>query len=350
MITSFFAPKRKADTSNEKSTACETSSSTSTTATATTTTSVTVDQSTTPKAAKRLKSITPDTSNCKPSELSQEVNELMSNLTDDSWRDALAEHVAKPSFASLATFVAKERQNKTVYPPPPDTFTALNLVPLNKVKVVIVGQDPYHGPGQGHGLAFSVRKGVRVPPSLRNIYKELLENDCGLKSMPQHGNLERWASQSVLMLNSVLTVRKGEANSHKNKGWEDFTDEIIRCLFTKRSEDAGGLVFLLWGIPASKKAESIINRYSSGLFGGKKIHTKVFCSSHPSPLGATKTNAPFIGSKCFTRTNEALEGMGLSAIDWGVDGPLSEDSNFIDSSSSKGNANDSSHEQDTLII
>ena len=311
---------------------------------------VTADQSTIPKAAKRLKSITPDTSNCKPSELSPEVNELMSNLTDDSWRDALAEHVAKSSFASLATFVAKERQNKTVYPEPPDTFTALNLVPLNKVKVVIVGQDPYHGPGQGHGLAFSVRKGVRVPPSLRNIYKELLNNDCGLKSMPQHGYLERWASQSVIMLNSVLTVRKGEANSHKNKGWEDFTDEIIRCLFTKRSEDAGGLVFLLWGKPACKKAESIINRYSSGLVGGKKIQIKVFCSSHPSPLGATKTNAPFLGSKCFTRTNEALESMGLSAIDWGVDEPLSEDSDPIDSSSSIGTANDSSHEQDTLII
>jgi uracil-DNA glycosylase len=141
--------------------------------------------------------------------------------------------------------------------------------------------------------------------------------------MPTHGFLERWAKQGVLMLNSVLTVRKGEAFSHKGKGWEEFTDEIIRCLYTRRSEDAGGLVFLLWGKPASKKAESIINRHTSGFVAGKsKVPTKVFCSSHPSPLGATKTNAPFIGSKCFKKTNEALVEMNMTPIDWGVDGNI----------------------------
>ena len=141
--------------------------------------------------------------------------------------------------------------------------------------------------------------------------------------MPTHGFLERWAKQGVLMLNSVLTVRKGEAFSHKRKGWEEFTDEIIRCLYTRRSEDADGLIFLLWGKPASKKAESIINRHTSGFAAGKsKLPTKVFCSSHPSPLGATKTNAPFIGSKCFKKTNEALVEMNMTPIDWGVDGNI----------------------------
>jgi len=316
MITSFFTPKRKAEDSNEKGSATNTVTSSSPIASA-----EREDRSRTSNIAKRLKSNTLDTT--KKTELIPAVQELMSALTDDEWKVGLEAYVTKPSFASLATFVANERKtNETIYPLPSDTFTALNLVPLNKVKVVIVGQDPYHGPGQGHGLCFSVRKGIRVPPSLRNIYKELLENDCGLETMPQHGYLERWAQQGVLMINSVLTVRKGEANSHKKKGWEEFTDEIIRCLFTKRSSDAGGLVFLLWGKPASKKAESIINRYSSALVGGQKIQTKVFCSSHPSPLGATKTNSPFIGSKCFRKTNEALEGMGLSAIDWGVEGPI----------------------------
>lgn len=304
MITSFFAPKRKSrheDEDNEGSG----SSDTSTKALAT---------------AKRLKTVSPEAVKVTSS---PEAQELMSTLTEESWNDALSTYTSKSSFSSLAAFVAKERESKTVYPPTSDTFTALNLVPLEKVKVVIVGQDPYHGPGQGHGLAFSVKKGIRVPPSLRNIYKELLENECGLDKMPAHGYLERWAKQGVLMLNSVLTVRKGEAFSHKGRGWEQFTDEVIRCLFTKRSKDAGGLVFLLWGKPASKKAESIINRYTNGLMGGEKTKAVVISSSHPSPLGATKTKAPFIGSKCFTRTNSALEEMGHTKIDWGLDGPLS---------------------------
>ena len=140
-------------------------------------------------------------------------------------------------------------------------------------QVVIVGQDPYHQPNQGHGLAFSVREGIRIPPSLRNIYKELLENDCGFEKIPNHGNLEQWCQQGVLLLNAVLTVRKSEANSHAKKGWEMFTDEVIRLLVSNKERK---LVFLLWGKPASKKAETIINRY-----GGKAGHT-IISTSHPS--------------------------------------------------------------------
>ena len=172
------------------------------------------------------------------------------------------------------------------------------------------------------GLAFSVRKGVRVPPSLRNIYKELLNNEnCGLEAMPKHGYLNNWCSQGVLLLNAVLTVRNSEANSHANKGWEQFTDEIIKRIVINTTDPSsprkGGerngrrIVFLLWGKPASKKAENIINRY------GKGRHI-VISTSHPSPLGATKTKSPFIGSKCFSRANDALVEMGEGPIQWTV--------------------------------
>lgn len=197
-----------------------------------------------------------------------------------------------------------------MYPPPCDVFSALNAVPIDKVKVVIVGQDPYHQPNQGHGLAFSVRKGVKIPPSLRNIYKELSTNkNSGFDKIPTHGNLEAWCDQGVLLLNTVLTVRKDEANSHANQGWENFTDEIIRILVV---EQRRRLVFLLWGKPASKKAETIISK-----FGGKGRHT-IITTSHPSPLGAAKTNSPFLGSNCFNRANEALVGMGEPPIDWKI--------------------------------
>jgi uracil-DNA glycosylase len=254
-------------------------------------------------------------------DLDSDVQELISHLTCESWKNALIPHLNKTSFHELATFVAMERKNKVVYPPPKDIFTALNLVPLHKVKVVIVGQDPYHQPNQGHGLAFSVRKGVAIPPSLRNIYKELLANDVGLKAMPNHGFLERWAHQGVLMLNSVLTVRRSEAFSHANRGWEEFTDEIIRLVVSHQRDKeivdgkSNGVVFLLWGKPASKKAETIINQH-------KKHGHVIICSSHPSPLGATKTNAPFIGSKCFSRCNDALVSMGHLPICWAVDGDI----------------------------
>lgn len=185
---------------------------------------------------------------------------------------------------------------------------------MEKVKVVIVGQDPYHGPNQGHGLCFSVRKGVAIPPSLKNIYKELM-NDPDVEfpeTRPTHGYLERWTRQGVLLLNTVLTVRRGEANSHKKKGWEDVTDEILRTLARDRKQSGQGLVFLLWGKPAAKKIESVLGQGSK--------HRVIISTSHPSPLGATKTDKPFLGSKCFSRANAALEEMGLERVDWNVDG------------------------------
>lgn len=252
-----------------------------------------------------------------------EVAQLLSYLHDDdsedenapSWRQALSRHTSTPGFERLAQFVDKERNKATVFPPPADTFLALNWTPLKGVKVVIVGQDPYHGPSQAHGLCFSVRKGVDIPPSLKNIYKEL-NNDVDMsfpnsRGMPRHGYLERWAKQGVLMLNNVLTVRKGEAHSHKKKGWEAFTDHVIRTLI-KEKQSSGGLVFLLWGKPASEKANNILGSSNSSKF-------VVIQTSHPSPLGATKTKTPFMGSKCFSRCNEALVKMDLEPIDWNVD-------------------------------
>ena len=169
-------------------------------------------------------------------------------------------------------------------------------------------------------LSFSVRKGVKVPPSLKNIYKEL-SNDPNVDfpingSVPTHGYLERWAKQGVLMLNAVLTVRQGNPNSHGKKGWENFTDEVIRVLVNESAKSKKGLVFLLWGKPASSKAQAILGGTS-----GNKRHA-IICTSHPSPLGATKTNAPFLGSRCFSRANDALKDFGIEPIDWNVDGEL----------------------------
>ena len=163
------------------------------------------------------------------------------------------------------------------------------------------GQDPYHGPGQGHGMAFSVRKGVPPPPSLKNIFREAVE-DIGI-DVPGHGNLQHWAKQGVLLLNSVLTVRRGEANSHKDKGWELFTDSVIQAL----NDQAESVVFLLWGNPAQQKASSVDST--------KHIVIK---TSHPSPLVATKTKTPFIGSRCFSRVNAELVRMKKEPIDWNV--------------------------------
>lgn len=250
----------------------------------------------------------------------------------------------------VCSVTSRFSQTQTIYPPPHETFACLNLTPLSELKVVIVGQDPYHGPNQGHGLCFSVRKGVAIPPSLLNVYKELrndervsfgpssqppfssststttttesktstIQNPYKKKndtkaSLPKHGNLEQWAKQGVLLLNAVLTVRKGNANSHAKKGWEQFTDHVIEVLNKEYSER--GLVFLLWGKPASKKAEKILASPSG------KRHT-IICTSHPSPLGATKTSSPFMGSKCFSRANDALIERGLDPIDWNVDGDL----------------------------
>lgn len=299
MITSFFATKSKR-TAEDKAASTES------------------DQ----QEEKRQKLSSP--SAVIAAKIDSEVEELLSHLHDapnstKTWRQALIRHTSGKPFASLAKFIAADRKSHTVFPPPCDVFSALNLTPLQDVRVVIVGQDPYHGPGQAHGLSFSVRKGVKIPASLKNIYKEL-SNDPDVDfpasgKMPNHGYLERWAKQGVLMLNAVLTVRMGLPNSHGKMGWESFSDEIMRILDRESRASGRGLVFLLWGKPASAKAQAIFHRG-----GGAKY--KVICTSHPSPLGATKTNAPFLGSKCFSRANEALKELGMEPIDWNVDGDL----------------------------
>lgn len=227
---------------------------------------------------------------------------LADGITDPAWKAALSELTSSATFLDLANFVQSERASGVeIYPPEDEVFSALNLCPLDKVKVVIVGQDPYHGPGQGHGLAFSVKPGVRPPPSLQNVFREAIE-DVGIEP-PRNGYLKRWAEQGVLCLNSVLTVQGGQANSHARKGWEQFTDEIINKLNAEKE----GLVFLLWGGPAQKKAASV----------DESRHT-VIKTSHPSPLGATKTASPFLGSRCFSRANKALVDAGRDPIDWNV--------------------------------
>lgn len=225
---------------------------------------------------------------------------ICNSLKDPSWNNVLQDHMASDKFQSLMQQIESQiSSGAEVYPPVKDIFSALNLCPLDDVKVVIVGQDPYHQPGQGHGLAFSVRKGVKPPPSLRNIFKEAMD-DVAIDP-PAHGNLEGWARQGVLLLNTVLTVRRGEANSHAKMGWEDFTDLII----TKINEEKKGVVFLLWGGPAAKKASCV-----------DEVKHTVIRSSHPSPLGASKTASPFLGSRCFSRANEALQQYGKEPIDW----------------------------------
>ena len=205
--------------------------------------------------------------------------------------------------------------------------------------MVIVGQDPYHQPSQGHGLSFSVPHNIAIPPSLRNIYKELLnDTEVGEFNMkPSHGNLERWANQGVLLLNNVLTVRRGEAGSHSKRGWEEFTDAVIRAVVerddditTKDTDDHNnadhadnkeksgrGVVFLLWGKPASVKAQTVLSKYAR-----KNSKHAIITCSHPSPLGATKTSSPFIGSKCFSRANKELANRGWDVVDWRVDGEI----------------------------
>lgn len=246
----------------------------------------------------------------------QEVEHILSHLKESEapvcWKKSLKRHFGSSEFERLANFVARERINKTVYPTIENTWSALNLTPLDQVKVVIVGQDPYHGPGQAHGLCFSVLPGQPAPPSLKNIYKELANDPQvpNFQKSPNHGHLSRWASQGVLMINTVLTVRKGEANSHKNQGWERVTDEILRAVDNHCRAKDQGVVFLLWGKPAAAKAQLVTSRSST-------LH-HVIITSHPSPLGATKTNAPFLGSRCFSRCNEALKRMGMEEIDWAL--------------------------------
>ena len=214
------------------------------------------------------------------------------------WNPILRGEFDKPYWAELQAFVATERANHEVYPPHDEVFAALHLTPFADVKVVIVGQDPYHGPGQAQGLCFSVRPGVAKPPSLKNIYKEL-ESDLGIPE-PSHGSLVDWARQGVLLLNTSLTVRAHQAASHANKGWEHFTDEVLRAVNAKPER----IVFVLWGAHARKK-RSFIDRSRHAIVE----------SPHPSPLSAHRG---FFGSRPFSTANGLLVAAGRTPVDWRV--------------------------------
>lgn len=215
---------------------------------------------------------------------------------ESSWKKLLQEEFDKPYFKALSEYVHKEYKNGAVYPPAKLIFNALDSLPIDKVKVVILGQDPYHGPGQAHGLSFSVPDGISLPPSLQNIYKEL-QSDLGV-SRSSSGNLESWVNEGVLLLNATLTVRAHQAGSHQNKGWEQFTDAIIHQL----AESKENLVFILWGAYAQRK----------GAFINTTKHL-VIKSAHPSPLSAYNG---FFGSRPFSKTNEYLVAHGAKPISW----------------------------------
>jgi uracil-DNA glycosylase len=216
---------------------------------------------------------------------------------DESWTARLVGEFQKPYMKDLFQFLEQEKKlGKTIFPVEDHIFEAFRLTPFNKVKVVILGQDPYHGAGQAHGLAFSVRKGVKPPPSLVNIFKELSQ-DLGIIP-PEHGSLDSWARQGVLLLNTVLTVEEGKAASHHGKGWEIFTDKVIEIL----NQEKEHLVFILWGSPAQKKARHV---------DYEKHH--IITSVHPSPLSVYRG---FIGSKPFSKTNEYLMKNKMKEINW----------------------------------
>ena len=215
---------------------------------------------------------------------------------EPSWYNLLENEFEKKYFTNLRGFIKNEYSTKVIFPPPKLIFNAFNLTPANKVKVIIIGQDPYHGEGQAHGLSFSVPTGIKIPPSLMNIYKEL--NTDVNKSIPNHGLLEDWASQGVLLLNSVLTVESGKANSHKNIGWEKFTESVI-SLISKKKES---LVFLLWGNYAHKKEDFI-----------ESNNHLILKSVHPSPLSAYNG---FFGSKHFSKANNFLKKNNIKEIVW----------------------------------
>ncbi|PRP83623.1 hypothetical protein PROFUN_08349 [Planoprotostelium fungivorum] len=224
---------------------------------------------------------------------------LFDHLKDPHWRAALADEVQKPYFKKLISQIEQEKKDgKEIFPPEEDIFAAMNLTPLKDVKVVIIGQDPYHDNNQAHGLSFSVRKGITVPPSLRNIYKELSTDIPDFK-IPKSGDLTQWAERGVLLLNASLTVRAHEANSHSKYGWLTFTDAIIRIVNEKKS----GVVFLLWGGFAQKKGANI----------NRSKHA-VIEAAHPSPLSVKK----WWGCKCFSKTNKELEKFGEEPIDWTI--------------------------------
>ena len=221
---------------------------------------------------------------------------MLKNLLQNDWAEYLHKAFTKDYYLRLREYLMHEYREYTIYPSMNDIFNALNFTPFKMVKAVIIGQDPYHGPNQAHGLSFSVQPGVPIPPSLRNIYKELA-SDLGYEP-PQHGHLEKWAQEGVLLLNNVLTVRAGVAHSHQGKGWEHFTNEVIRQL----NEKDHPIVYLLWGA-AAKKKKNLIDTDKHFIVE----------SVHPSPLSAHRG---FFGSRPFSKTNELLIKSGLSPINW----------------------------------
>lgn len=219
-------------------------------------------------------------------------------VIEESWKQILAEEFAAPYFQELKQFLVEERKEFTIYPPGKQIFAAFDNTPFHEVKVVILGQDPYHGQGQAHGLCFSVSKGVNPPPSLKNIFREL-RDDLGIPE-PAHGNLGSWTRQGVLLLNATLTVRARQPGSHQNRGWEKFTDAAIAALSEKRS----GLIFLLWGSYAQAK---------EGMIDTGKHH--VLKAPHPSPFSAARG---FFGCRHFSATNKLLREQGKEAINWAI--------------------------------
>lgn len=221
---------------------------------------------------------------------------MQKELIENDWDEVLNAEFEKPYYSKLREFLKKEYAEETIYPQIDDLWTAFKLTQFNEVKVVILGQDPYHGPGQAHGLSFSVKPGVKIPPSLRNMFKELV-SDIGCPP-PESGTLTGWAKQGVLMMNTVLTVRQGQAHSHRKQGWEMFTDEVIRHL-SKREEP---IVFVLWGRSAQEKKKLIdTSRHA------------IIESVHPSPLSASRG---FLGSHPYSKTNQLLESWNETPIDW----------------------------------
>lgn len=219
-------------------------------------------------------------------------------LMHESWLPHLEDAFDAKSFQELEAFLKEERENETIFPPEEDVFSAFSYTPYDKVRVLVLGQDPYHGAKQAHGLSFSVLPGIKTPPSLRNMYKEL-QSDLGC-DIPNNGYLVPWAEQGVMMLNAVLTVRQAQPNSHKSKGWEKFTDQVIRTV----NEKEDPVIFVLWGGYAKKKAKLITNE-----------HHEIYTSAHPSPLSAKNG---FFGSKPFSHINNFLEQHYGETIDWQI--------------------------------
>ncbi|ENU62298.1 MULTISPECIES: uracil-DNA glycosylase [Acinetobacter] len=231
----------------------------------------------------------------------QQLAKLNKVQLDESWKYGLSEFLLSPKMDELKAFLVEEKKaDKIIYPPNHLIFNALNTTPLDRVKVVILGQDPYHGPNQAHGLSFSVQKGVALPPSLRNIFHEL-HADLGVER-PKHGDLTHWAEQGVLLLNAVLTVEAGQPTSHQKRGWEEFTDHVIDVLNEQREH----IVFILWGAYAQRKGQRI----------NQDKHL-VLKAAHPSPLAANRGG--FFGCKVFSKSNNYLKQHGIEPIDWQLD-------------------------------